>query len=71
MLIRIPHERRRRRTRLALERVDALERALVGLLSVGLIFAPAIYAWTSWLERADYRLAPEAQRSAGGFGSAL
>jgi hypothetical protein len=56
---------------LALERVDALERALVGLLSVGLIFAPAIYAWTSWLERADYRLAPEAQRSAGGFGSAL
>ena len=56
---------------MALERVDALERALVGLLSVGLIFVPAVYAWTPWLERANYRLAPEAQRSAGGVGAAL
>ena len=71
VLIRIPHERRRRRSRMAVERVDALERALVGLLSVGLIFAPAIYASTSWLERVDYRLPPEAQRSAGGVGAAL
>ena len=71
VVIRIPHERRRRRTRMALERVDALERALVGLLSVGLIFVPAVYAWTPWLEQADYRLAPEAQRSAGGVGAAL
>ena len=71
VLIRIPHERRRRRTRMAVERVDALERALVGLLSVGLIFAPAVYASTSWLERVDYRLPPEAQRSAGGVGVAL
>ena len=71
VVIRIPHERRRRRTRMALERVDALERALVGLLSVGLIFVPAVYAWTPWLERANYRLAPEAQRSAGGVGAAL
>ena len=43
----------------------------MGLLSVGLIFAPALYASTSWLERADYRLPPEAQRSAGGVGAAL
>lgn len=56
---------------MAVERVDALERALVGPLSVGLIFIPAVYAWTPWLERADYRLAPEAQRSVGGVGAAL
>jgi protein-S-isoprenylcysteine O-methyltransferase Ste14 len=71
VLIRIPHERRRRRTRMAVERVGALERVLVGLLFVGMIFVPAVYASTSWLERADYRLPTEAERSAGGVGVAL
>ena len=63
VLIRIPHERRRRKTRMVVERVDALERALVGLLFVGVLFVPAVYASTSWLDRADYRLPPKAQRS--------
>jgi protein-S-isoprenylcysteine O-methyltransferase Ste14 len=71
VVIRIPHERRRRRTRWAVERVDSLERALVGLLSVGIVFVPAVYASTSWLDRADYRLPPEVQKSAGGVGVAL
>jgi protein-S-isoprenylcysteine O-methyltransferase Ste14 len=71
VLIRIPHERRRRKTRMVVERVDALERALVGLLFVGVLFVPAVYASTSWLDRADYRLPPKAQRSAGGVGAAL
>jgi protein-S-isoprenylcysteine O-methyltransferase Ste14 len=71
VVIRIPHERRRRRTPMAVERVGALERALLGLLSVGMIFAPAVYAWTSWLDRADYRLPPEAERRTGGVGVAL
>ena len=71
VVIRIPHERRRRRTRMALERVGALERALVGLLFVGMVFAPAVYASTSWLDRADYRLPPETERSVGGVGAAL
>ena len=71
VLIRIPHERRRRKTRMVVERVDALERALLGLLFVGVLFVPAVYASTSWLARADYRLTPQAQRSAGGVGAAL
>ena len=71
VVIRIPHERRRRRTLMAIERVDALERALIGLLSVGMVIVPAVYASTSRLEWADYRLPPEAQRSAGLGGAAL
>jgi protein-S-isoprenylcysteine O-methyltransferase Ste14 len=72
LIIRIPHEWRRRRTiRWAVERVDAMERALVGLLFVGISFAPAVYASTSWLGRADYRLPPKAKRSAGVVGAAL
>ena len=71
VVIRIPYERQRRRTQMAVERVGALERALVGLLFVGTGFAPAVYASTSWLDRADYRLPPEAERSVGGVGAAL
>lgn len=70
VVIRIPHERRRK-TRMVVERVDALERVLVGLLFVGVLFVPAVYASTSWLDRVDYRLAPQVQRSAGGVGAAL
>jgi protein-S-isoprenylcysteine O-methyltransferase Ste14 len=69
VVIRVPHERRRRKTRMAAERVDTLERALVGLLFVGLLFVPAVYASTSWLDRANYRLPPEAEKSAGGVGA--
>ena len=56
MVIRIPHERRRRKTRMAVERVGALERVLVGLLFVGMVFAPVVYASTSWLDRAPCSL---------------
>jgi protein-S-isoprenylcysteine O-methyltransferase Ste14 len=56
---------------MAVERVNTLERALVSLLFVGIVFAPAIYASTSWLDRANYRLPPEAQRSVGGVGAML
>jgi protein-S-isoprenylcysteine O-methyltransferase Ste14 len=71
VVIRIPHERRRRRTRMAVEQVGALEQALVSLLFVGIVLVPAIYASTSWLDRADYRSPPEAQRSLGGVGASL
>ncbi len=75
VVVRIPHERRRRKTRMVTEHVGALERALeralVGLLSVGMVFAPAVYASTSRLEWADYRLPPAAQRSAGLGGAVL
>jgi protein-S-isoprenylcysteine O-methyltransferase Ste14 len=71
VIIRIPHEQRRRKTRMAVERVNTLERALVSLLFVGIVFTPAIYASTSLLDRANYRLPPEAQRSVGGVGAML
>ena len=71
LVIRIPHEQRRRKTRMAVERVNTLERTLVSLLFVGIVFAPAIYASTSLLDRANYRLPLEAQRSVGGVGAML
>ena len=71
VVIRVPHERRRKRIRMEFERVDALEKALVGLLFVGTFFVPAVYASTSRLDRADYRLSPRAQRSAGVAGASL
>ena len=71
ILIRFPHERRRRRTRVVVDRVTGLERFLVGLVAVGLFFLPAVYVSTSWLNWADYRLSPRATRRAGGIGTAL
>jgi protein-S-isoprenylcysteine O-methyltransferase Ste14 len=69
--IRLPHERQRRRTRVAVDQVSGTERALLGLLSVGMGFVPAVYALTSWLDRADYRLSPGAKGRIGGIGAAI
>jgi protein-S-isoprenylcysteine O-methyltransferase Ste14 len=63
--IRLPHERRRRRTRIAVGRVTTSERSLVGLVFVGLFFVPAAYALTAWPDGANYRLSPEARERAG------
>lgn len=71
ILIRFPHERRRRRTRVVVDRVTGLERFLVGLVAVGLFFLPAVYVSTSWLNWADYRLSPRATGRAGGVDIAL
>jgi hypothetical protein len=43
MLICLPHERRRRQRRMVVNRVCALERLLVALMSVALFFIPAVY----------------------------
>ena len=71
ILIRFPHERRRRRTRVVVDRVTGLERFLVGLVAVGVFLLPAVYVSTSWLNWADYRLSPRATGRAGGVGTAL
>ena len=68
--IRLPHERRRRRERVAVDRVSGLERSLLGLMFLGMLFVPAVHALTPWLDRADYRLSPEAGGRAGGIGAA-
>ena len=71
MLIRLPHERRRRQTWMVVDCVSALERLLVALMSVGLFFIPAVYVLTPWLSWADYRLSPRGTSRAGGVGAAI
>src|SRR5215207_3222946 len=69
MAIRLPHERRRRQTRMVIERVDWSERSLLGLMFVGMFFVPLVYTFTSRLDGADYRLPREARGPAGGVGT--
>jgi protein-S-isoprenylcysteine O-methyltransferase Ste14 len=69
--IRLPHERRRRQTRVALDRVSGLERSLLALMFLGMLFVPAVHALTPWLDRADYRLSPRAERWTGGVGAVV
>ena len=71
MLIRFPHERQRKQTRMVVNRVSALERLLVGFVAVGVFLLPAVYVSTSWLNWADYRLSSRATRRAGGIGTTL
>ena len=56
---------------MAVDRVSGLERALVGLLSAGMFFAPAVYALTSRLDGADYRLSSGAKGWIGGIGTVM
>jgi protein-S-isoprenylcysteine O-methyltransferase Ste14 len=51
------------------DRADVLELTLLGMLPAGLLLVPTIYALTPWLDRADYRLSPVAERRAGGLGA--
>ena len=66
--IRLPHERRRRGQRVAVGRVSGMEQSLLGLMFLEMLFVPAVHALTSWLDRADYRLSPEAGGRAGEIG---
>ena len=68
VVIRVPHEQRRRQTRMMAESVDWSERPLLGLMFVGMFFIPLVYTFTSRLDGADYRLPREARESAGGVG---
>src|SRR5919107_3839359 len=68
VVIRVPHERRRRETRMMVESVDWSERSLLGLMFVGMFFIPLVYTFTSRLDGADCRLPREARESAGGVG---
>ena len=68
VVIRVPHEQRRRQTRMMVENVDWSERPLLGLMFVGMFFIPLVYTFISRLDGADYRLPREARESAGGVG---
>ena len=71
IVIRMPHERQRRQTPMAVEHVDGVERTVVGLLFGGMVLLPGVYAWTSWLARANYRLSAKRERQAGTLGAML
>lgn len=71
MAIRFPHERQRRQTRVAIDRVNWSERSLLGLLFLGMFFIPFVYTFTSRLDGADYRLHQKARELAGGVGAVI
>ncbi len=71
MAIRVPHERQRRRTTMAVDRMDWSERLLLGLMFIGMFLVTAVYALTSRFDRAGYRLPPAVRGPAGGVGAAI
>ncbi|GAB4189193.1 MAG: protein-S-isoprenylcysteine O-methyltransferase [Roseiflexaceae bacterium] len=56
MVVRIPIDRQRRQNRITVDRADRLERLVLGLLFLGTLPLPLVYALTPWLSFADYDL---------------
>jgi protein-S-isoprenylcysteine O-methyltransferase Ste14 len=56
IIIRAPVDRKRRQGKLRERRVTAQEQILLGLLTLGGFFVPIMYAFTNWLEFANYAL---------------
>lgn len=56
ILIRAPFNQRRKQEKINERRVTSQEQILLGLLTLGSFVAPLIYAATSWLDFANYRL---------------
>lgn len=68
IVIRMPHDRQRRKNQIAVEEVTVQEKGLVSLIFVGMLLAPMIYSLTPWLKRADYKLSEKAQSRLGNVG---
>jgi protein-S-isoprenylcysteine O-methyltransferase Ste14 len=56
IIIRAPVDKRRRQGKISKRRVTAQEQILLGLLTLGGVVAPLIYAFTNWLDFANYSL---------------
>jgi protein-S-isoprenylcysteine O-methyltransferase Ste14 len=56
IIIRIPLDRKRKREKMSERRVTNQEQILLGLLTLGGLVAPLIYALTNWLDFANYTL---------------
>lgn len=56
--IRIPHQRRARKTPVVSHRRSAGERIALGLCTIGLVVIPAVAILTDWLDVADYLFHP-------------
>jgi protein-S-isoprenylcysteine O-methyltransferase Ste14 len=71
MVVRVPHDRRRRQIPKTDQRVSATEYGLLTGLLLGMVVLPLVYSTTPWLNFADYRLSPRARARAGWLGTAL
>ena len=56
MAIRAPLNKKRKLEKMSERRFTSQEKALLGLLSLGMFFIPIIYGATNWLDFADYTL---------------
>ena len=56
IIIRAPVDRKRRQGKISERRVTTQEQILLGLLAVGGVVVPLIYAFTNWLDVANYTL---------------
>jgi protein-S-isoprenylcysteine O-methyltransferase Ste14 len=56
MLVRLPHERRRRGRTMTDRRVTPVEKGLFAGMSLGTFFLPVLYSATTWLDFATIRL---------------
>ena len=56
IFIRVPLDRMRKQEKMSERRVTSQEKTLLGLLLLGGLIVPIIYAATNWLEFADYSL---------------
>ena len=56
IIIRAPINQKRKQGRMSEQRITSQERTLLGLLFLGMFLVPLIYAATSWLDFANYRL---------------
>lgn len=71
VILRMPHDRLRRRIPTVDRRAAGAERGILAGLSIAGLLLPMVFSLTRWLDFADYRLSPTARAGAGSAGSAL
>ncbi|MET0406006.1 MAG: protein-S-isoprenylcysteine O-methyltransferase [Cystobacter sp.] len=70
VVIRRPHDRARRQTRVATDRIGTAEKLVLSVLFLGVLL-PGVYIFTPVLRFADYGLPPGAAAWVGGAGGLL
>lgn len=56
MIIRAPLNKKRKQEKMSEQRVSSQEKAILGLLFLGMFLVPIVYASTNWLDFANYTL---------------
>ena len=71
IIVRAPYERQRNQIEKTDQRVSLAERGLLSWMTLGMFALPLAYGLSKRLDFANYRLAPTAEKMAGGVGSGL